>query len=397
MTPEEIKKSLDDIGTKLDAKLQEYTDNIPKIGEDLRKEMKGEIEVLAKDFKAMQDQLDKIDVKLQGNQPHIIKTLEEIIAEGCKDIRSKYGSGNKRKFNIELPQADLLTKTTGTTLTTSNTPGVLVPERLATGIIYAPDRRVHVRDIVPVGSTTSSSLTFPYESSITDATDLTSEGAAKNNSVFALAIKTWNVRKISNYVKCTEELMDDIPALSSYISARFSVKLLNKEDSEFLYSATSNATGLTVEASAYVDVLAMAGIDRFAILRMACAQLTKDEYFPSAILMHPTDIANLDLTQDSTYNYKLPWVFGGNRNIAGVPIIESTAITAGDFLVGDFRQGCQIFDRKTPSIMVYDQNEDDVIKNVITIVFEERVALVVYRGASFVYGDFASALANGSA
>ena len=51
---------------------------------------------------------------------------------------------------------------------------------------------------------------------------------------------------------------------------------------------------------------------------------------------------------------------------------------------------------QTCALPIY-QDEDNAQKNLITVVIEERLTLVIYRPNAFVYGDFASALANGSA
>lgn len=397
----DIKKELQELGVEIDKKLDTFNANSKTMSDDVKAELKGEVKELVDKFNKLQSQYDAMDVKMQKNlfvpkATNVKDAIKEaFVKEGLSlDKFLSTGARGKRKIQFNFDGLQMLGKTN---VDTDNATGVVVPDRLATGIIYAPDRKVHVRDLLPVGQTSSNSLTFPYEYSIDDKTDLISESAPKPQSAFVLAIKTWLVRKIATYVKVSEEMLDDIPALSSYLTARFSAKLLAKEDTELLYSAVSNATGLTVEATAYSDTLADSNVNRFDILRMACQQLTKDEYSPTAIMMHPTDIAKMDLTKTTTGVYVLPWVFGGTRAIAGVPIIENSAITAGDFLVGDFRQGAQVFDRRQPSVMVYDQNEDDAINNLLTFVFEERVALVVYRGASFIYGDFASALAKGSA
>jgi len=85
--------------------------------------------------------------------------------------------------------------------------------------------------------------------------------------------------------------------------------------------------------------------------------------------------------------------FGAEQpRIAGVPLIANTAVTTGDFLVGDFQMGAQLFDRQQSSIRFFEQDQDNAI-----VVASERLALAIYRPTAFVYGDFASALANGSA
>jgi hypothetical protein len=52
-----------------------------------------------------------------------------------------------------------------------------------------------------------------------------------------------------------------------------------------------------------------------------------------------------------------------------------------------------VFDRWTARVEIATENEDDFIKNLVTILAEERVALAVYRPEAFIYGDFDTALA----
>jgi HK97 family phage major capsid protein len=69
-------------------------------------------------------------------------------------------------------------------------------------------------------------------------------------------------------------------------------------------------------------------------------------------------------------------------------VVPSLSMTAGDFLVGNFATGAQIFDRMNATVEVARQNEDDFVRNMISILAEERLALAVYNGASFVEGTF---------
>jgi HK97 family phage major capsid protein len=160
-----------------------------------------------------------------------------------------------------------------------------------------------------------------------------------------------------------------------------------------------NISGLTTNATAYSDSLADAGVTRIDVLVDACRQIRVNEYAATAILLHPTDAWKIKLTKDSTYNYIHPWIFMPNNQIVldGIPVVITTAMTAGQFLVGDFRRGAQVFDRKQLTLEIAYQNEDNFVKGMVTIRVQERLALAIYRAKCFIYGGFTAALAQGTA
>ena len=81
----------------------------------------------------------------------------------------------------------------------------------------------------------------------------------------------------------------------------------------------------------------------------------------------------------------------GNGEVAaqpaiwGVPTIITSAVSAGTCYVGAFKAGASVV-RKNSGVVVdiANQNEDDFIKNFVTILIEERLALAVRRPAAFV-------------
>jgi HK97 family phage major capsid protein len=196
-------------------------------------------------------------------------------------------------------------------------------------------------------------------------------------------------------------MLDDVAGLSAYLGARLPSKIRVKEDNVLLYGSNSPAlTGITEAASSYTDALADSNVNRFDVLTSAIAQVRDGEYMANAIMVHPDDFYNLLLIKDTNGLYLMPdaFRFGAQApRIAGVPLIANTAITTGDFLVGDFAMGAQLFDRQQSSIRFYEQDQDNAIKGVITVVASERIALPIYRPSAFIYGTFAAALANGSA
>lgn len=63
------------------------------------------------------------------------------------------------------------------------------------------------------------------------------------------------------------------------------------------------------------------------------------------------------------------------------------AMTSGTFLTGAFKYGAQIFDRQETSVQVSTENSDDFVRNLVTILGEERIAFAVKRPGAFVYGN----------
>jgi HK97 family phage major capsid protein len=75
-------------------------------------------------------------------------------------------------------------------------------------------------------------------------------------------------------------------------------------------------------------------------------------------------------------------------------VVETQAISVGKFLTGAFKLGAQIFDQWTSRIEVGFQN-DDFVRNKVTILGEERLALAVYRPEGFIYGNVTPASGGG--
>ena len=70
-------------------------------------------------------------------------------------------------------------------------------------------------------------------------------------------------------------------------------------------------------------------------------------------------------------------------------MVQTPAMQVSKFLTGAFRLGAQIFDRMSIEVLISTEDQDNFVKNMITIRAEERLALAVYRPAAFIYGTAA--------
>jgi HK97 family phage major capsid protein len=253
---------------------------------------------------------------------------------------------------------------------------------------------------MPVGVTSSNLVPVIREEAYSDGTAIKAGGAEYGQSDFDLKRYDATVYKITAYMILSEEMLEDVDGLASYIYSRLPSKLGVKENNQLLYgTGNSEISGLSTNATAYSDNLADSTVTLIDVLADSVRQVKDDEFDPTAILMHPADVTKyLTLEKDSQGRYMAPWVFtGGQHTIAGVPIIQTTAITSGTFFTGDFRRAAQVFDRRQNTIEMSNTNEDNFVKGMITVRAAERLALAIYRPSAFIYGSIAAALAQGSA
>jgi HK97 family phage major capsid protein len=400
-----LEQKLNALGDQIDAKINGATEaQKSNLKNELDSLKQSEIAKLTSDYQEMQKQLNAIDVKtnrIQGGDIKIAKTFDTALFDLVAN-NDKFKSFLKREsksFSMDM-SAGLFTKA-GDMTTGNNYSGEVIAPTRVPGIIVDPERAQHVRDFIAQATTDSNTVYYVRETAFDDGTDTRAEGVAKPQSDFDLTQEEAPVRKIAAFIRMSTEMLNDTPGLVSYLTTRLPKKLRLQEDDQILYGDGNapNLEGITEVASAYVNSLADPDVNRFDVLVKSIAQARADEYFANAIMINPADWYSMLLTKDGEGMYVFPESarFGGVApRIAGVPIIANTAVTLGDFLVGDFASGVQLFDRLQANIRFFEQDEDNATKNLVTVVAEERLALPIYRPTAFIYGNFATALAEGS-
>ena len=403
----EIQRKLDQLGASIDSKIEDRVKAAQAAGDEkaakMTQDLKDEIQKQVKEYNELHEaftkRIDEIETKAgRFDQVMARKTMAGAFVQKFRDAGVKQGFEGKIQFSpedfmgIERVKIDDMT---GSNTFTNNVPGYEhLPE-----IHFDPDRKARIRDLILQGTTTKTAIEYIRESSYSDATDVTSEGAEFKQSDFDLTAYTANVRKITNYVMLSEEMMDDVEGMTSYILARLPSKINKDEDTQILAGAGTgvNLSGLVTNATAYSDNLADSLVQRIDVLVDAVRQVVDDEYQPSWIVLHPADFYAIALEKDSTGQYILPWILGvANPQLAGVPIVTSTAQTEGTFLVGA-REAAQVFFRKELTVEFSNQSEDNFVKGMVTVRAQKRLALAIYRPTALLTGTFTVALAQGSA
>lgn len=373
------------------------TEQVKGLGEELKAKMagnekglddlKGRVDEALTAMNSAKSRIDELEQKAtrRGYGVEQEKSIAQrlVDTEGYKSFAADPRSGKSAKLSLKATITSLTTDAAGSA-------GAAVAPMRLTGIVTPPQRPLTVRDLLMQGTTDSNAITYVREKLFTNnAAAQASEGAKKAQSDLQLEEVTVGVKTLAHYVKASRQILDDAAMLESYINGRLAYGLKLVEDKQLLNGdgSAGGLLGLIQVAQAFADKATLKNYTIIDQLRLAQLQVALSDYPANGFVLNPIDWAKIELEKDGQGRH----IIGNPQSLAqptlwGIPVVQTQAITAGDFLTGAFNMGAQIFDRQQLGVAVSTENEDDFVKNLVTILCEERLALAIYRPEAFVKG-----------
>lgn len=378
-------KALDDTKTIAEKALAEAREN-GKVASSTKEKAD---EALLK-MNAIGEQLAELEQKVaRGANPGTQEAQKSLGEQFVEDERVKgfLGSSSKRG------RVDLVVKTTITSATADapGSAGALVQTTRLPGVVAPPDRRLTVRDLLTPGRMDGNALEYVRETGFTNNAAMVAEGAAKPKSTIQFELENTTAKVIAHHTKASRQILDDVSQLASYIDGRLRYGLAFKEESQLLNGdgTGQNLLGIVPQASAYTAPIALDTPTSIDVLRLAMLQAALAEYPATGHVLNPIDWTWIETLKDSEGRYIIGNPQGSiSPTLWNLPVVTTQAMAVDKFLTGAFRLGAQIFDRWLSRVEIATENEDDFVKNLVTMLCEERLALAVYRPEAFVYGDF---------
>lgn len=399
---ENIKKQLDDVCNIIDEKLEKSAKSIKdNVNNEVDTVIKGEVKNLVEKHSEIVDRLDKIEVEnKKDNFEKVYTNSRDMIADSLNKSESfkamKEGSTSNANFELK---ADVLISSDFTGANSArDASGV---ERVS-GIKFNPSNITNMLNVIPTASTSSNVIRYVKENSYTDNASATAEGSAPSDTEFALVASDAIVQKIASVVTISQEMLDDTPALAGYLNTRLVGKLNTVVDDQLIGGSGSspNLLGLLNGGTAFdtsasgAFYQAIDNAQELDVLYVALNQLALANYSANAIILSPTDFHKIALLKDTTNEY-----LRGNSivsadgflRINGVPVIMNNKMSAGNFCVGDFSQGSQVFQREGVNVAFGYEDSDNFSKYLVSVRAITRLAHAVYLPDAFVRGAFSSA------
>jgi HK97 family phage major capsid protein len=267
--------------------------------------------------------------------------------------------------------------------------GALVIPDTRPGWMPTITRRLMVADLMASGTTTSNSVEYMVEKVFTNAANSVAEGAAKPESTLTFEARQEPVRKIAHWLPVTEEMLEDVAQIRSYIDARLSLGVQIEEEDQLLNGTSTppDILGLLNRSGLAADVAVGVAPDtpQDAIFRQMMAIFAGSQLMPDGHVINPTNWAKILLQKTSTGEYLTGGPFQSIQTptLWGLPVAVTPVIAVNTALVGAFKQASQVFRHGGIRVEASNSHSDFFIKNLVAIRAEERLALAVYRSAAF--------------
>lgn len=380
---EELKKRTDEVK----AIAEEFNGKAAK-GEKLSQDAKDAADVAMTKLNELRAQVEDLEQKATrkagaDEADHRSLGQQFVESKGFKDLAESPSQRGK---------ADMQLKATITLATTDTlgAAGDTVQVTRVAGIVAPPERRMTVRDLITPGRMDGNALEYVKETGFVNNAGMVAEAAAKPQSDLKFDLVSTTAKVVAHYVKASRQILSDSSMLASYIDGRLRYGLAFKEEQQLLNGdgTGQNLLGIIPQATAYAAPGGLTSAQAMDQMRLAMLQAELAEYPATGHVMNPIDWTRIELLKDTTGRYIIGNPQGTTApRLWNLPVVATQAIAQDKFLTGAFKLGAQLFDRWLARVEVATENEDDFIKNLVTILAEERLALAVYRPEAFIYGD----------
>jgi HK97 family phage major capsid protein len=328
--------------------------------------------------------------------PQAQKTVGEqfVTSSGYKAALEAYSAGGlPENFSTGKIEVDLK----GTLLEGSSSPGsgsggglVPVPQAVP-GVVPTLFQQLHVADLFLSGQASGNTLRYVVEGTATSGAAGVAEAGTKPESTLGLGTRDEPIKKIATFLPVADELLEDAPAVQSYINGRLLLFVKIEEERQLIRgtSGGNEVQGLLTGRNVQV-CKAMNSMRGSAFVE------------PEWVIMHPTDYQTIRLLTDSAGQFFGGGPFlgpyggpqgpvgasgqlgGGNDLLWNKPLYVTAAIGGAGTAVIGTSANAQVWRRGGVSVEASNSHSNFFQVNLVALRAEERLGLAVYRAGGYV-------------
>jgi HK97 family phage major capsid protein len=292
----------------------------------------------------------------------------------------------------------------------SGSGGGLIPvPQVVPGVVDVLFQRLTFSDLLLSGQADGNTIRYVVEGTATSGAAGVAEGGAKPESVLGLSTTDERIKKIATLLPVSDEMIEDAPAIQSYINGRLALFVRIEEERQLFRGAAGGNEVQGILTSRGVPVYAGGtAAGNYAVQLFAAMNGMRGSAFvePDWVVMHPTDYQKVRLLTDTAGQFfgggpfQGPYGNGSNVQASGQltgaqdslwnkPVVVTAGIGgAGTALIGT-RANAQVWRKGGVSVESTNSHSTYFANNLVAIRAEERLGLAVYRPSAYVQVNLA--------
>lgn len=388
----EIKEITDALAAheaKIASALERYEGQVKDAGK-VSGELRAELVALSEKHGALSAQLTAIEQKMADGPTVDAPAIKTVGAQVLESEQFKaFMEGRASRIRIECKNTIL-----GEGGSPQDPTDTIVPTQRLPGIVSGAFRPLRILDAIPRGTTNSNMVEYTRELAWTNGAAETAEGVTKPQAALTFELVQEPVRTIAHWLKVSKQALEDAPALQSYIDRRLRHGVENRLDSQIVNGngTSPNLSGLLTSGN-FTSFSAVTGETEFDAINRAKYSVVAADYTPSVVMLNPADFGAIERLKATGGAYvagdgaALSYVQNGmTPNIWGLPVVVSNNVPEDRFIVLA-SDAVQLMNRSGTVVEMFEQDEDNVQKNLVTVRAELRAALCIFRTAAIVAGN----------
>lgn len=321
---------------------------------------------------------------IQGQKDTEVKTAGDMVVD--TDHFKAFRDGSAQKARVELSETadkkglqNPITTPTGSVIQAYRRPGILP----------GAFRPLTIEGLFPTLPIATNAFEYVQENEAENVNGaaFVAEGAQKPFGSTQFETKTGTIKTIAHLARVSKQLMADAPALVAYINQRliYGIDLVVEDQ-----LVTGDGSGQKLSGILHTGNFTDHGVTKlnqlpknpttFDLILLAKSKVEQAFFRPNVILLNPSDWSNMLMEKNASGDYYLGHPASvAPKTLWGLPVWTTPAIAAGKFLVGDFNQAATLWTRQGMTVEMFEQDSDNVQKNLVTIRAERRLGFGVER------------------
>lgn len=249
-------------------------------------------------------------------------------------------------------------------------------------------------DLVPSGTLDQAVLPYAREQQTTGAgPGPVQPGALKPETQFEFVDASAAPVTIASWTKVRRQQLSDVAQLQGLITGRILQKIRTAIETEVVSGdgSVSDVAGVAGIVGLLDSSLSIAtpdishDVNNVDALLTGITSILVEGASPNVIAMNPLDRAALLKTKSAggSEEYIASPFLSAASQCWDTPLVPAVGIPQGKVIIGDTSIGLQLLVREGATILLSNSDQDDLVRNRVTVLIECRVGLAVWVPAAF--------------